>query len=215
MRIVTSYFDPVFGEDFHTQVGDGKVRTTLYKVRWEGYDKKDDTWESITHLQKYATMVKSFKESHVKDLEKLTAGLQREKEKTTTDDLVNTPKDTVLSMVGLTSPVWTLGMFQMVTGDSCQCIRHTKQTDPCHVGVRHTVCTVSKCGFVIRYQNTSNLEQHYIRGGLDHKKLAGRLVSMQQVERGLQLGATADDNMELSRIWNTPAYDITLLMQDT
>ena len=79
---VTSYFDPVWnafskhtdgsmqwipkqivaiGEDFHSQVGDGKVRTTLYKVRWEGYDKKDDTWEPITHLQGYATMVKSFK----------------------------------------------------------------------------------------------------------------------------------------------------------
>ena len=61
------------GEDFHSQVGDGKVRTTLYKVRWEGYDKKDDTWEPITHLQGYATMVKSFKESHAKDLEKLAA----------------------------------------------------------------------------------------------------------------------------------------------
>jgi hypothetical protein len=70
---VTSYFDPVWnsfskytdgskqivavGEDFHSKVGDGKVRTTLYKVRWEGYDKKDDTWEPITHLQGYATMV--------------------------------------------------------------------------------------------------------------------------------------------------------------
>ena len=29
------------GEDFHSQVGDGKVRSTLYKVHWEGYDKKD------------------------------------------------------------------------------------------------------------------------------------------------------------------------------
>jgi len=47
------------GEDFHSQVGDGKVRTTLYKVRWEGYDKKDDTWEPITHLQGYGTIVKS------------------------------------------------------------------------------------------------------------------------------------------------------------
>ncbi len=57
VRKATSYFDPVWnafskhtdgsmqwipkqivsiGEDFHRQVGDGKVRTTLYKVRWEG-----------------------------------------------------------------------------------------------------------------------------------------------------------------------------------
>ena len=98
----TSYFDPVWnafshhsdgctqwipiqivviGEDFHSQVGDGKVRTTLYKVRWEGYDKKDDTWEPITHLQGYATMVKAFKESHAKDVEKLSADRLREAEK--------------------------------------------------------------------------------------------------------------------------------------
>ena len=82
-RTVTSYFDPVWnafskhtlrsmqwipkqivtiGEDFHRLVGDGKVRTNLYTVRWQGYDKKDDTWEPITHLQGYAIMVKSFKE---------------------------------------------------------------------------------------------------------------------------------------------------------
>jgi hypothetical protein len=57
----TSYFDPVWnafskhtdgsmqwipkqivaiGEDFQSQVGDGKVMTTLYKVRWEGYTRK-------------------------------------------------------------------------------------------------------------------------------------------------------------------------------
>ena len=56
VRTVTSYFDPVWnafskhtdgsiqwipkqivaiGEDFHSQVGEGKVKTTLYKVRWE------------------------------------------------------------------------------------------------------------------------------------------------------------------------------------
>ena len=61
------------GEDFHSQVSDGKVRSTLYKVRWEGYDKKDDTWEPIRHLQGYATMVKAFKESHAIDFEKITA----------------------------------------------------------------------------------------------------------------------------------------------
>jgi hypothetical protein len=55
VRTATSYFDPVWnafskhtdgsmewipkqivaiGEDFHSQVGDGKVRTTLYKEEW-------------------------------------------------------------------------------------------------------------------------------------------------------------------------------------
>jgi hypothetical protein len=82
------------GEDFHSQVGDGKIRTALYKVRWEGYDKKDDTWETITYLQGYATMVKSFKESHVTDVEKLTADRQRQEAKTGTDDLVNTQRKT-------------------------------------------------------------------------------------------------------------------------
>ena len=90
VRTATSYFDPVWnafskhtdgsmqwipkqivaiGEDFHSQVGDGKVRTTLYKVRWEGYDKKDDTWEPITHLQGYATMVKLCVHSFVRLIE--------------------------------------------------------------------------------------------------------------------------------------------------
>jgi hypothetical protein len=106
-------------------------------------------------------------------------------------------------------------MFQMVTGESCQCIRHTEQTDPYHVGVQHSVCTLPKCGFVIRYQtqNTSNLEQHYIRGGLDHKELAGRLTAMQQMERGVHLGAAPNCSMALFHVWNTPAYDNTLLMQ--
>ena len=47
----------------------------------------------------------------------------------------------------------------MVTGESCQCIRHTKQTSPSEVDVRHTAYTVPKCCFVIQYQNTSNLDR--------------------------------------------------------
>ena len=104
-------------------------------------------------------MVKTFKESHAKDLEKLDVDRLHETEKKATDDVVNTPKDTVLSMVGLTSPVWTISMFQMVTGESCQCIRHTKQTNLSEVDVRHSTYTVPKCCFVIRYQNTSNLDR--------------------------------------------------------
>ena len=38
------------GEDFHNQVDDGKVKTTVYRVRWSGYDRTGDTWEPITHL---------------------------------------------------------------------------------------------------------------------------------------------------------------------
>ena len=37
----------VTGEDFHRQDADDKVRTTLYKVCWEGYDKKDDTGDPM------------------------------------------------------------------------------------------------------------------------------------------------------------------------
>jgi hypothetical protein len=33
----------VIGEDFHSQVDDGKVKTTLYKVRWSGYDRTGDS----------------------------------------------------------------------------------------------------------------------------------------------------------------------------
>ena len=32
------------GEDFHSQVDDGKVKTTVYRVRWSGYDRTGDTW---------------------------------------------------------------------------------------------------------------------------------------------------------------------------
>jgi hypothetical protein len=65
---------------------------------------------------------------------------------------------------------------------------------------------VPKCGFVIRYQNTSNLEQHYIRGGDDHKELAGRLAATQQLDRGVLLGAAADGSMALGRTCNALAF---------
>jgi hypothetical protein len=55
------------GEDFHSQVDDDKVKTTLYKVRWNGYDRTGDTWEPITHLQGYASMVKAFM-NHLKKM---------------------------------------------------------------------------------------------------------------------------------------------------
>ena len=47
------------GEDFHSQVDDGKVKTTVYRVRWSGYDRTGDTWEPIIHLQGHVRMVKS------------------------------------------------------------------------------------------------------------------------------------------------------------
>ena len=88
------------GEDFHNQVDDDKVKTTLYKVRWSGYDRTGDTWEPITHLQGYASMVKAFKE---KDVERLVADRRCESESKETHDLKNAPKHTVLYMKGLVS----------------------------------------------------------------------------------------------------------------
>ena len=37
----------------------------------------------------------------------------------------------VLPMIGLTSAIWGLVMFQMVSGTSCQCCFRTKQKDSC------------------------------------------------------------------------------------
>ncbi len=90
--------------------------------------------------------VKAFKESHEKDVERLAADRRREAESKEAHALKNAPKHTVLCMKGLTSPVWTLGMFQMVSGDSCQCMKRTKQSTA---------------------QNTSNLENHYVTAGTD------------------------------------------------
>jgi hypothetical protein len=73
-------------------------------------------------------MVKVFKESHEKDVERLTAGRHREAESKEAHALKNAPKHTVVYMKGLTSPVWTLGMFEIVTGDSYQCMKRTKQS---------------------------------------------------------------------------------------
>ena len=73
-------------------------------------------------------MVKAFKESHEKDVERLAADRRREAQSKEAHALKNAPKHTVLCMKGLTSPVWTLGMFQMVSGDSCQCMKRTKQS---------------------------------------------------------------------------------------
>ena len=95
MRTATSYFDAswnayakqqngslqwapekivAMGEDFHSQVGNGKVKTILYKVRWKGYDRKDDTWEPITHLQGYGSMCNAFREQPEKEVEKIAVG---------------------------------------------------------------------------------------------------------------------------------------------
>ncbi len=103
---------------------------------------------------------------------RLTADRRCETESKEAHALKNAPNHTVLYMKGLTSPVWTLDMFQMVTGDSCPCMKRTKESTACDITVRHATYTVSGCGFVVRYQNTSNLENHYVTTGTDHNELA-------------------------------------------
>ena len=41
--------------------------------------------------------------------------------------------------------------FQMVTRDSCQCMKRTKQSTDYDIGVRHVSYTVTGCGFIARY----------------------------------------------------------------
>jgi hypothetical protein len=70
----------------------------MYKVGCQGYDKKNDTWKPITHLP----MVKAFKESHTKDLEKLAA--DRRREAYTSNDKFS--KERHLSLMGWTSTIF-------------------------------------------------------------------------------------------------------------
>jgi hypothetical protein len=102
-------------------------------------------------------------------------------------------------MKGLTSPVWTMGMFQMVTGDSCQWIKRTKQSTTCDISVQHAACTVTRCGFVARYQNMSILENHYVTTGTDHKELVDRLTLTQHIDRQKRLGSAPNFRLVMTK----------------
>ncbi len=83
------------------------LSTTLYKVRWSEYDRTGDTWEPITHLQGYVNMVKAFKESHEKDVERLTDDRRFETESKEAHDLKNAPKHIVVyKMLGCELNTW-------------------------------------------------------------------------------------------------------------
>ncbi len=47
------------GEDFHSQVDNGNVKTTLYKVRWRAYDSKGDTDKTVENTLKVGINTKS------------------------------------------------------------------------------------------------------------------------------------------------------------
>jgi hypothetical protein len=130
-------------------------------------------------------MVKTFKESHEKDVERLSADRRRQTESKEAHALKNATKHTVLCMKGLTSPVWAVDMFRMVSD---------------------AACIVSGCGFVAKYQNTSNLENHYVTGGTDYKELADRLTSIQHIDSQERLGSVADGRIVLSRTFVAPAF---------
>jgi hypothetical protein len=59
-------------------------------------------------------MVKAFNESHGKDVERLEWDRRHEVESKEAHALKNAPKDTVVFMKGLTSPVWTLDNMNSV-----------------------------------------------------------------------------------------------------
>ena len=118
----------------------------------------------------------------------------------TTDDLTNTPKHTVLSMIGLTSSLWTLSMFPMVTGESYQCIRRTKQTNPWEIGVRHAQCLDADMSSDIRtrsiWNNTISEEDRITKNS-------------RSIDRNTTFGEARE-----TRIWSRWTYDISLRCQE-
>jgi hypothetical protein len=98
--------------------------------------------------------------------------------------------------------------FQMVTGDSCQYMKRTKKSTSCYITVRYVVCTVTGCGFVGKYQNTFNLENHYVTTRTDHKELVDRLTSTQNIDRQERLGSTTDGRISLSHTFVDPVFTI-------
>jgi hypothetical protein len=59
-------------------------------------------FRKFVHLQGYVRMVKTFKESYEKDVERLTVDRRSESESKETHVLKNAPEHTVLYMKGLT-----------------------------------------------------------------------------------------------------------------
>ncbi len=57
-----------------------------------------------------------------------------------------------------------------------------------------------------KYQNTSNLENHYVTARTDHKELADRLTSMQHIDRQERLGSAADGRIAWSHTFVDPAF---------
>ncbi len=88
----------------------------------------------------------------------------------------------------------------------CQCMKRTKQSTTCDISVRHTSYTVSGCEFVARYQNTSNLENHYVTTGTDHKELADRLTAIHHIDRKERLGSEEDGRITLSHTFVALAF---------
>ena len=144
-------------------------------------------------------MVKVFKESHEKDVERLVPDHRCEIGWKETHDLQNVPKHTVVWMKGLTSPVcsslllcvwvWVCGLSSCFrwwpgfvscadrTGKKSFPVLSVHETNQTEHGLwywcwRHSEYTETECVFVGRNQKTSNLENHYdtVTGGTEHKK---------------------------------------------
>jgi hypothetical protein len=68
-------------------------------------------------------------------------------------------------------------------------MKRTKQNTDCDVTVRHASYTVPGCGFVAKYQNTSNLENHYVttEAGKQHDTLKKNTMD-KTLENTLKIG---------------------------
>ena len=79
-------------------------------MRWKGYASRDDTWEPITHLEGFAGMVKDFKDTHEKAMERMAEEKKRDDdaEREAAQKLQNAPKHTLEMVV--------IGLLNVVVG---------------------------------------------------------------------------------------------------
>ena len=126
------------GQDFHSQLDDGKAKTPQYRVRWKDIiGRMIESHHASTGICQHGKSVQGIG-SHQKILRGLLLTVsvrQKQRKHMTTLILPNLAYCAVHERFS----VWTCGIFQTVTGESRQCIKRTKRINLTRLafGIQH------------------------------------------------------------------------------